>query len=504
LATLKSRSSRERAKPTHSQKLASYPQSTSATSDGSTRQTTPGARDEYFENWLLNSIFAGAIGGGATVKPTPAEDIVEFLNFSRDPGDRASELRKFSLREWERVLSWLDDAGLAFYFLQKLKNTNETDRVPAWVTSRLERNFAANQQRVGDMSHRLGFLNKKFSDAGVRYAVLKGLSLVPQFCPNATLRFQGDFDYLVDEQSSLTAQQVLVEAGYNPKVSLSPQEFIFVMPGTEEPSRGAEQYQARAPHAVELHLDIWDSEINRLPLLRSLFFVERARTHHWNGFSFPALPDEDAFLLQVVHTCNHFFAYWIRMSSLYEIGYFLNCRASDGSLWDRIEQRVGDNVVLRELVVVVTELVAKLFGAPLPPLVRVWGLRIRPASRVWIERYARDWAFCELPIYQFRLFPRAKLVLFLHQQYKDPYADRALVRNRVFTFSRFSRIASSVKEQPSLMLEPAWWKRQLLIRRSLFHALAGLRYLCEIPRWRWLNRARMRSAYVDAGIAGKE
>jgi hypothetical protein len=205
-----------------------------------------------------------------------------------------------------------------------------------------------------------------------------------------------------------------------------------------------------------------------------------------------------------VHACNHFFAYWIRMSSLYEIGYFLNWRASDTSLWDRIEQRVGDNLVLQELVVVVTELVAKLFVVPLPSLVQVWGLRIRPASRVWIESYARHWAFCEPPVYQFRLFPRAKLVLFLHQQYKDPCADKALVRNRVLTFSRFSRIASSVKEKPSLMLDAAWWKRQLLIRRSLFHALAGLRYLCEIPRWRWLNRARMRSACLDTRIAGKE
>src|SRR6516164_9214663 len=47
LVTLKRRSSSKRAEPTHSQKLASYPQFTSATSDGSTRQTTTGECDEY-------------------------------------------------------------------------------------------------------------------------------------------------------------------------------------------------------------------------------------------------------------------------------------------------------------------------------------------------------------------------------------------------------------------------------------------------------------------------
>jgi hypothetical protein len=218
-----------------------------------------------------NSIADDEIRGGVAVRRTSAEEIVEFLSFSSDPSDRAQELKKFSAREWDRVIKWLDDAGLAFYFLQKLKHTNTTDSAPASVISRLERNFAANQERVAYMSQRFAFLNQKFNDTGVRYAVLKGLSLVPQFCPDAALRHQGDFDYLVDEPSLVAAQQVLIEAGYSPKRSRSNKEFIFVMRGTAEPSRGAEQYQVRAPHAAELHLDIWDSDLNMQPLIRNLF-----------------------------------------------------------------------------------------------------------------------------------------------------------------------------------------------------------------------------------------
>jgi hypothetical protein len=387
---------------------------------------------------------------------------------------------------------------LAFYFLQKLKNTNATDTAPTWVMSQLERNFAANLRRVGDMSHRFGSLNRRFNDAGVRYTVVKGLSLVPQFCPDAPLRHQSDLDYLVDDPSLLAAQRVLLEAGYSPKLSRSNQEFIFVMAGTREPSRSAEQYSARAPHAVELHLDIWDSDLHGLPLMQRQFSVERTRIHEWNGFAFPVLADEDAFLLQVLHACQHLFTFWIRMSCLLEVGYFLNRRASDTSLWNRIEQRVGDNLLLREFVVIVAELVVKLFAPPLPPLVRDWGARVRPGPRVWIESYARHWAFCELPGYQFSLFPRAKLVLFLHQQYRDNIsAQKHMVRNRLIPSSRLLRIASSVRDKPSLVLDASWWKRQRLIGRSLFHALAGLRYLCEIPRWVWLNRARMRSASLD-------
>jgi Uncharacterised nucleotidyltransferase len=428
------------------------------------------------------------------VKRTLADNIVEFLSFS-GPGESIPALKRSSHRDWERSLLWLDDTGLAFYFLQRLKDTNSADLIPSPLLSRLETNFAANQGRVENMSRQFDALNRSFDRAGVGYAVLKGVSLVPEFCPYAPLRHQGDFDYLVDIRSLPAAQGVLVEAGYTPKDSPSSREFIFVMPAAEAPSRGGRQYSADAPHAVELHLDVWDGDRNRLPALPNLFMVERAEIHEWNGLRFPVLTDEDAFLLQVVHTCQHLFAQWIRMSGFFEIGYFLKRRAYDTALWNRIEQRVGDCHMLREFVVLVCELAARLFACPLPPLVRTWGTAIRPRPRVWIENYARPYAFCDLPAYQFALFPRSKLVLFLQNQYEaDTRAGKVVDLKGALPLSRLSRIASSVRRNPSLVLNAAYWKHQLVLRRSIFHVLAGLRYLCEIPRWLWLTRARVRSA----------
>jgi hypothetical protein len=429
------------------------------------------------------------------MRRTPAQEIVDFLRFSNAAGNCLVGLRDFRQRDWKQALRWLDDAGLAFYFLRKVKDTNATDQVPTWVMSRLEQSFAANRQRVGEMALRFDSLNKKFTETGVRYVVLKGLSLIPGFCPDARLRHQGDFDYLVDEPSLSMAQRVVVEAGYNPKPSLSRQESIFLAPGTGSASRSPEQYSAQSPHAVELHLDILDHDL--LPRMPGVFSVNRARTHQWNGLVFPVLPDEDAFLLQVLHACSHLFTYWVRMSWLLEIGFFLNQRASDTSLWNRIEQRVGDNLMLREFVVVITELVAKLFAAPIPSLVGVWGQGIRPATRVWIENYATHCAFCDVPPYELSLLPKAKLVLFLHQQYENTCVQQHSARNRLIKFPRLSRMASSLRDRPSLVLSAGWWKRQLFIRRGLFHALSGLRYLCEIPRWRRLNRASIRSASLD-------
>ena len=296
----------------------------------------------------------------------------------------------------------------------------------------------------------------------------------------------------MDGESLSVARRVLGDAGYAPKESRSSKEFIFVIPGGE-PSRSADQYSPQAPHAVELHLDIWDPGLHGAPSIPTLFSVYRSKTYHGTELTFPALADEDAFLLQIVHACHHFFTLWIRMSCLLEIAYFLNRRAGDAELWSRIEQRVGDSAILREFVVIVTELAARLFACPLPAQVRVWGGSLRPGARVWIEHYARRWAFCELPVYQFSLFPRSKLALFLRQQYVDTsVAQDFSEQNGALPASRLARIASSVRNEPSLILNAHWWRRQLLVRRSIFHALAGARYVCEIPRWRWLNRTRAR------------
>jgi hypothetical protein len=431
------------------------------------------------------------------MKPKLAEAIIGFLSFSGEQCAQVPQLIKFSERDWDRTLGWLDDTGLALYFLQKLKDTGVAGVVPALVLSGLEKRFTANQKRVAHMARQLDLLNARFRDRGVRFVVVKGLSLVPQFCPDANLRHQSDFDYLVDDESLPIAQRLLEEAGYNPKSSGSRKEFIFLVPALGEAQLANEQYEAQAPYTVELHLDIWDSDAYKVPLPRPLFLLDNASTHQWGGFAFPVLPDEDAFLLQVLHACHHLFDYWIRISSLWEVGYFLTRRASDASLWGRIEQRGGESTALREFVVVITELVAKLFAAPIPPTVRAWGQNIRPAARVWIENYARDWVFGEMPAYQFRLFPRAKLVLFLQQQYVgDVRAQKGFVMGRILAFTRLSGVARTIRDEPSTALKAGLWRRHRLGRRAVFHALAGFRYVCEIPRWRWLNRAKTASASV--------
>ena len=426
------------------------------------------------------------------MKRTVAEAVVNFLSFSGETSAHVGELAGFNDREWRQAVSWLHDAGLALYLLQKLKQGNVTDIVPTATLCRLEENLAANRRRVVYMASQFEFLNQKLSAAGVRYAAVKGFSLVPQFCPDASLRHQSDFDYLVDHRSLPLAQTVLEEAGYFLSKHKA-NEFVFLMPSRAIPPPDDEQYEAHAPHAVELRVAFWDSDFHGVFLTGPRFSVDNTKTQRWQDSVFPALPEEDAFLIQVIHAFNHVLTGGVRMAWLYEIGYFLSQRSTDELLWQRVERRIGENALLREIVIVVTELSAHFFKASLPTTSIIWAQKLDPAVRIWIKNYARMWVFAKNRVDQLALFSAAKVVLFLHQQYlPDASVRRHQMRIRLLPWEQLFRRAGSITSKS--LANSGERRRQLkhALIRFLFHATAGFRYLWEVPRWRRLNKASAR------------
>jgi hypothetical protein len=139
--------------------------------------------------------------------------------------------------------------------------------------------------------------------------------------------------------------------------------------------------------------------------------------------------------------------------------------------------------------VVVTHLSAHFFGAALPSNSAIWREEIRPAIRIWIENYARTWIFAKNRVDRVNLFSSAKVVLFLYQQYVlDARVRRHLVRARLLPWEQFFRRARSMATESSAMSGGRSRQLERTAFRFIFHATAGLRYVCEIPRWERLNK----------------
>lgn len=416
-----------------------------------------------------------------------AEAIVRCLSLSGETYD-VNVLRKFRLHHWQRTFHWLDGSGLTLYLLERLKSIGATELLPAPVLARFEKNLADNRRRVNYLADEFGSLNERFLREGLNYAVIKGFSLVPMYCPDAVLRAPSDLDYLVDKLSLPVAQRVLEETGYRLQ-RFSDIEFKFGRPSTRIATVFDDPYSRETGPLVELHLAFWNRKVNRVPLSEPEFRLDQTIDHDWEGLRFPALKDEDAFVLQILHIFQHTVEGWIKLGWLLEIGCFLQAQLSDVQFWARVDARMREVPCLAEFAAVVMGLAERAFAAPMPPIAKKWAQRLRLPARLWLENYGRRWAFAEHPYDSLSVFSAAKLALFLHREFiPDPNVRKEITQQRLFPWKRPEQIAVPVDNTAGSVLTARRLQRTFVLQRVIFHLGSSSRYLLEMPRWRKLNR----------------
>lgn len=415
---------------------------------------------------------------GDGVKRGLEETVVDILSLSSCNRCPFPALQGYSSAEWERCLTWMDDTGLALYFLHAIEQT--TDAVPEFVIQRLRNKRHANEERTSYMQRQFEFINRGFENIGIRYSAVKGLTLEPTFCPDVSLRHQSDFDYLTDLEGLYRGSLLLQEMGYVLHKE-SDHERIFVHPDNQGPKRGDAQYAASAAHSVELHLTI-----GHFPHLawKEPVFLENAVTRRFHGSTFQGLSDADSFILQALHSFHHLLGGWLKLSWLYEIAHFLDTRAPDTDLCQTISKKLSADPLLREAVAVIVSLASQLFQVQPPASIENWITEIRPAVRIWIEKYARVWTFGPNRIDEFEWFPTSKLVLFLHQQYVPDRRDwRGIALARLLALNGLKRISrSAISKRPSKEKSGTRLSAREF-RRIAFHLGSDLRYMWEVPRW---------------------
>jgi hypothetical protein len=416
-----------------------------------------------------------------------AQTVVACLSFSGEKSIQFESLRRFSSRDWKRTLGWLDASGLALYFLQEVDNCNARAVVPYEVLVWLDKHLASNRKRIVQLADQIANINRRFDQAHVKYAVIKGFSLVPLFSNDISLRAQADIDYLIDEASRDRAKQALVEAGYDLGEESSV-ESQFGKPPTRMATRLDNSYAVQTEAGVELHTAVWNFELIHIPFTGPKFSLDRTYTKYWRDLTFPVLNDLDIFVLQIVHAFHHVLNCWVKMSWLFEIGYFLKREESNGAFWSALDQYAEGIPQFREFAAVVIRLASNLFGCAVPPVVQRWIGEMHPAAKVWISNYGSAWAFENHPYQELSFLSASKLVLFLHELYAPDAEARKRIRDlRLFPWKRPPRIAAPIKGRPATTLQARFLQSEHVVRRLFFHATTGSRYLWELPRWRVLS-----------------
>jgi hypothetical protein len=418
-----------------------------------------------------------------------AKKIVDCLQLVGNATD-LDQLRGFTERDWRRTLPWLDHSGLTLYLLRRLDNLQATDVLPPSILKRFRGNLTQNRRRLDHIANRFATINERFYREGVNFAVIKGFSLVPEFCPDPSLRTPCDVDYLVDEQSLPLAQRVLEELGYCLE-QITDLEVQFRMPSSRTPSRSDDPYSQETEVMVELHLGLWNQMSTGVVLAEPEFRLEETVNHEWQGRCFPVLRKEDAFVLQIIHVFRHILDGWVKLCWLLEIEYFLSAHWSDDTFWDRVDVRMHEVPLLTEFGAIVMGLAGTILATTAPPRVARWVQSLSAGARLWVDRYGRTLVMENHPFDSFGSlsFPSAKLSIFLQWEFiPDRLAQREATRRRLFPWKSPPRVVSLDDKTAGGFLEAIRLQSQFDIQRLIFHIRSDLRFLWELPRWREANR----------------
>jgi len=395
--------------------------------------------------------------------------------------------KTFDEKAWEDTLTWLDLSGLAVYFRDHMKTSGSLGSLPQRVRQRLDRSAADNTIRANAIVEELRILCERFTVSGVRYAVLKGIALLPDYCPSPSLRTQYDHDVLVHPSSLEMADEVLRDAGYRQKNSKTDHPLLYCLPNPEirfdETSTAF--YSSKLERSVEVHLRLWESDEDKIDIQLPGDLFERSVQRHWNGFVYVALSDEDCLVFQVLHAFRHILRNWCRLSIFLEISYFLNQRYSDSAFWARFADRIDNMRWAREATTIVFGLSEHLFGASIPRQIQAnLTTPLYPALKLWNERYGRKSALTN--------FRNDKSSLFLYREFvDDASAWSGIWHRRLFPVRRPHKPPAIVFQRGFSYSGRLWMEGVHAFRRLKFHSMSGIWYAFEYPRWMLLRRSSL-------------
>jgi len=388
-------------------------------------------------------------------------------------GEAITKLGDFRLADWKRTLYWLDWSGLALYLSHVLEtDVGNSSRIPGPVLERLRQNRIDNVARVDHMLMELDAIGRGLESEGVRYAVLKGLSLVPHVCPDASLRHQSDFDLLLSRSDLQSAHRALSRLGYT-RAAIKPGIFSYSRALDHLP-RHEDMYKP-GHYPIELHFSIWEND-DRIKMQVPDDCLEQSRPSTWPRLMHPVLAPEDNFLLQCVHIVQHFVGYWIRPSWVLELGRVASSRCGDTAFWQILSERcLSQNTLAAvELALRLSECVFRFEFNP-EGLAR-FQTRLTPAIRLWMNRYANEWVI--------NPFPGSKTVILLQREFWEEKSSWTTEeRGRLFPIRRPPSVVLRSSPNSVVSQRTKWTQLKWSAIRLKFHLQELPRYYIERALW---------------------
>jgi putative nucleotidyltransferase-like protein len=398
--------------------------------------------------------------------------LATLLLFCDPIPEQCSQLVELSVKDWERLMRWLDLSGLALYFLDRLVELRLCNLLPAAVFTRLHLNLIDNTERTRHMLLESMEIQKEFQRAGISYAVLKGISLWPAAVAKPELRSQFDIDYLVSEPEMRRAREVLERAGYR-LYAVSGRSWEFKK--NERPGVSLKDiYKHFDSYGVELHSARREGPEPSV--------LERVQRREVNSMLMPVLDPVDLFLGHGLHTFKHVCGEYARASQFLEFRRHILRYRDDEQFWADVRQRAEEDRRACVGLGLVLDLIKNVMGGFVPPALAGWTTdRLPDRLRAWTRTYGHQVMLGN--------HPGTKLYLLLQEELElcGIEAKRSLRSGLLPGHLPPPVIRPFANEHFSTRIRRHLMHLGTILERAQFHAIEGVRYAVEARRWRRLQ-----------------
>ena len=392
--------------------------------------------------------------------------------FGKPQKSAVESLGKFSEAEWQSALWWLDISGMAIYSLDTACQLQMAERlIPQSIAESLKQRLERNRIRIDALHNEARTLAAWFGDGGIHYALLKGMTLMPESVPDCALRCQTDLDFLIPRRSAYHAIHYIRRLGY--RFHAKSGDMLEFRAGRAGQPDLANMYSVHTQRALELRLiDDGPGESN---LLR------RRVTRMFQGATIETLSSADILVQQALHLLKHLCGEHTRLSWVLEFHRHVQARSDYPGFWSAA-QSIASKEWNGDLAMGVALWVAEeMFGKTNLWIPRQWRPEALPARvRLWLERYARE-LFMSDAI-------GSKLYGLLRSEVPCRPEDtrKRTISKLIFPLCLPARVMDP-KPHERLVERLRRYAVELdyFFRRLNFHIVEGIRFGVEALRWKW-------------------
>jgi len=396
--------------------------------------------------------------------------IVAF--FGQSQKSTVEGLGRFSEADWRSALWWLDISGMAIYCLDRACQLQMVERlIPPSIAESLKQRLERNRVRIDALHHEARTLAAWFEGGGVPYALLKGMTLVPESVADCALRCQTDLDFLVPRRSAYHAVHYVRRLGY--RLYAKSGDTLEFRAGQAGPPDLANMYSVHSQRALELHL-ICDG-----PGESNLLRRRVARMFH--GTSIETLSPADILVQQALHLLKHLCGEHTRLSWVLEFHRHVQARTDYPEFWSTAQSIASEEWNGDLAMGMALWAAEEMFGKANLQIPQQWRPEVLPARiRLWMERYARE-LFMSDSI-------GSKLYGLLRNEVPGHPEDirKQKILKLIFPLYLPARVMEpKPHERLTERLSRYAVELDYFFRRLSFHILEGIRFGAEAMRWKW-------------------